>query len=165
MHGDWLYWNDPVNNILRLVSPQGFAGGKLANLSPEQSSLNKNLFGVVGSQKSGLPGTGLQQTYSAAELQTLFQAGIDVISNPQPGGQYWGVRDGHNSSSNAGTNGDNYTRLINYISQTLAAGMGKYVGQLITLQLMPNVTSTLLNFLGNLLQAGRLRDDRWLVAL
>ena len=53
MHGDWLFWNDPVNQLVRLVSPQAFAAGRLSNLSPEQSSLNKEIAGIVGSQKSG----------------------------------------------------------------------------------------------------------------
>ena len=53
--------------------------GRLANLSPEQSSLNKPLYSVVGSQKSGTPGSGQTNTYASADLQALFQAGIDVI--------------------------------------------------------------------------------------
>ncbi|HEY0233163.1 MAG TPA: hypothetical protein VGC55_18090, partial [Dokdonella sp.] len=76
MFGDWIYWNDQTNSVTRLVSPQGFVAGRLANLSPEQSSLNKQLFSVVGSQKSGVPGSGQSATYSSAELHTLFQAGI-----------------------------------------------------------------------------------------
>src|SRR6201996_3397108 len=47
MFGDWLWWSDQVNDIIRLVSPQGFAVGRLANLSPEQSSLNKQIYGVT----------------------------------------------------------------------------------------------------------------------
>jgi len=43
MFGDWLYWYDQVNSQTRLVSPLGFTVGCLANLSPEQSSLNKAL--------------------------------------------------------------------------------------------------------------------------
>lgn len=156
MHGDWIYWNDPVNNTLRLVSPQAFVAGRLVNLSPEQSTLNKPLFGVVGSQKSGLPSTGLAQVYADADLQTLFLAGIDVIATPAPGGFYWAVRAGQNSSSNPSINGDNYTRLTNYIAATLAAGMGVYVGRLINLSLMQQVTSTLLSFLANMLQQGQL---------
>ena len=58
MFGDWLWWSDQVNAMIRLVSPQGFAAGRLANLSPEQSSLNKQLYSVIGSQKSGTPGSG-----------------------------------------------------------------------------------------------------------
>ena len=156
MFGDWLYWNDPTNSIIRLVSPQGFAAGKLANLSPEQSSLNKQLYGVVGSQKSGGPASGTVGKYSSADLSNLFQNGIDVISNPQPGGSYWGVRDGHNSSSNAATNGDNYTRMTNYIAATLAAGMGVYDGMVINVTLFRRIKATLAAFFQNLLGQGLL---------
>jgi uncharacterized protein len=154
MFGDWIYWDDRTNGMLRLVSPQGFIAGRLANLSPEQSSLNKPLYGVVGSQKAGAPGSGQVATYSAAELAALFQAGIDVISNPQPGGAFWGARCGHNASSNPATNGDNYTRLTNYIAATLAAGMGLYVGQVINAGLLQRVRATQLSFLQALLSQG-----------
>ncbi len=151
MFGDWVYWNDQTNGSIRLVSPQGFTAGRLANLSPEQSSLNKPLYGVVGTQKSGAPGSGQNLAYSSAELASLLGNGIDVVANPQPGGNYWGVRGGHNSSSNAATNGDNYTRLTNYIASTLAAGMGQYVGQVINSTLFGRIRATQLSFLQNLL--------------
>jgi uncharacterized protein len=156
MFGDWLWWSDQVNNTIRLVSPQGFTAGRLANLSPEQSSLNKQLYGVVGSQKSGTPGSGQNTSYSAADLAVLLGAGIDVISNPQPGGNYWGVRGGHNSSSNPAIDGDNYTRLTNYIAATLAAGMGTYVGQVINADLFRRVRATQLSYLQNMLNQGLL---------
>ena len=156
MFGDWIWWNDPVNGILRLVSPQGFVAGRLANLSPEQSSLNKPLYSVVGSQKSGAPGTGQSTTYSAAELSVLLQAGIDVIANPQPAGSFWGVRGGLNSSSNAAINGDNYTRLTNFIAATLAAGMGQYVGEVVNASLFRRIRATQLSFLQNMLSQGLL---------
>ena len=156
MFGDWVWWSDPVSQVMRLVSPQGFVAGRLANLSPEQSSLNKPLYGVVGSQKSGSPGTAQATAYSAAELAVLIGAGIDVIANPQPGGSFWGVRGGHNSSSNSGTNGDNYTRLTNYIAATLAAGMGQYVGQVINAGLFQRIRATQLSFLQNMLGQGLL---------
>ncbi|MGC8474772.1 MAG: phage tail protein [Acetobacteraceae bacterium] len=156
MFGDWLWWSDQVNNMIRLVSPQGFAAGRLANLSPEQSSLNKPLYGVIGSQKSGTPGSGQSTSYSAADLGALLSAGIDVIANPQPGGAYWGVRGGHNSSSNAALNGDNYTRMTNYIAATLAAGMGQYVGQVINTNLFQRIRATQLSFLQNMLGQGLL---------
>jgi phage tail sheath protein FI len=154
MFGDWIYWNDQANGSIRLVSPQGFAAGRLANLSPEQSSLNKPLYGVVGTQKSGTPGSGQTTSYSSAELALLLGNGIDVIANPQPGGYFWGVRGGHNSSSNAATNGDNYTRLTNFIASTLAAGMGLFVGQVINSTLFQQIRSTQLSFLQNLLGQG-----------
>ena len=156
MFGDWLWWNDQANQSLRLVSPQGFVAGRLSNLSPEQSSLNKPLYGVVGSQKSGTPGSGQRSAYSAAELTVLLQAGIDVVANPQPAGSFWGVRGGHNSSSNAATSGDNYTRLTNFIAASLAAGMGQYVGQVINQSLFRRIRATQLSFLQNMLGQGLL---------
>ncbi len=139
---------------LRLVSPQGFVAGRLANLSPEQSSLNKPLYGVVGTQRTGVPGSSQASGYSTAELAALLGQGLDVICNPQPGGAFWGVRGGHNSSSSAATNGDNYTRLTNYLAATLSAGMGQYVGQVITAGLFRRIRSTQLSFLQALLGQG-----------
>jgi hypothetical protein len=156
MFGDWIYWQDQTNNTLRLVSPQGFVAGLLGNLSPQNSSLNKQLFSVVGSQKSGAPGSGQSASYSSADLQTLIQAGIDVIGNPSAGGAYWGVQAGHNSSSNAAIQGDNYTRMTNYIAATLASGMGQYVGQVINSTLFQNIAATLNSFFQNLLGQGLL---------
>jgi uncharacterized protein len=156
MFGDWLWWSDQTNEVVRLVSLQGFVAGRLANLSPEQSSLNKELFGIIASQKVGSPGSAQSASYSSAELAALLGAGIDVVCNPQPGGTFWGVRGGHNTASNAATNGDNYTRLTNYIATTLAAGMGWYVGQLINTDLFRNIRSTLLSFLQRMLGQGLL---------
>ncbi|MDE8342957.1 MAG: phage tail protein [Acidocella sp.] len=156
LFGDWIWWSDTVNAQTRLVSPQGFVAGRLGNLSPEQSPLNKPLYGIIGSQKSGQPGTAQASTYASADLQTLFLAGIDVIANPQPGGSYWGVRCGHNSSSNAAINGDNYTRMTNYIAATLNSGMGLFVGQVINSTLFQQIRSTQLQFLSMMLLEGML---------
>ncbi len=149
LFGDWVYWLDTVNGVTRLVSPQAFVAGLLANLSPQNSSLNKPIYGVVGTQKSFA-----NQTYSSAELQTLIQAGIDLITNPVPGGSYFGCRCGHNSSSNALTQGDNYTRMTNYIASTINAGMGKYVGQLQSATVRAQAAATLSNFLSSMEQQG-----------
>jgi hypothetical protein len=156
MFGDWLWWSDQVNNTIRLVSPQGFAAGRLANLSPEQSSLNKQIYGIIGSQRTGSPGSGQNTAYSSADLSALLGAGIDLICNPQPGGSFWGVRGGHNTSSNAAMDGDNYTRLTNYIAETLAAGMGQYVGQVVNSNLFQQIRSTQLSFLNNMYGQGLL---------
>jgi hypothetical protein len=157
LFGDWLSWWDAANETQRLVSPQAFAAGRLANLSPEQSGLNKPLFAIAGSQGVGLPGSGLSRAYSASELEALFEAGIDLITNPGAGGQaIWAMRLGHNCASNPAINGDNYTRLTNYITATLAAGMGLFVGQVINAALLRNIRSTLLGFLSNLESQGLL---------
>ncbi|MDE2468744.1 MAG: hypothetical protein KGL35_08375 [Bradyrhizobium sp.] len=127
--GDWVYFNDVTNGVTRLISPQGFVAGRLSNLAPQESSLNKPLYGVVGTQKSYQ-----NLVYSTADLQQLAQAGIDVIANPIPSGNSFGVRIGHNTSSNAATNGDNYTRMTNYEASTFAAGLGLFIGRLQTSQ-------------------------------
>jgi uncharacterized protein len=158
LFGDWCYINDNVNNQVRLISPQGFVAGILSNLSPEESSLNKQILGIVGTQKSYA-----NQQYSNAELQALGQAGIDVITNPVPGGKYFGARFGHNTSSNAVIHGDNYTRMTNYIAATLNAGMGIFIGQLISTTEMRNAKATLDSFFSNMQQQGMIQD--WQVIL
>jgi hypothetical protein len=155
MHGDGLFWQDTTNNVVRIVSPQGFVAGLLGNLSPEQSTLNKPIFGIQGSQRSGLPGSGLNGTYANAELQALFTAGIDVIALPAAGGSYWACGRGCNASSNQAINGDNYTRLTNYIATTINA-LGVFVGQIINAQFFGNLKAALLGFLANMTQAGQL---------
>ncbi|MFN3886138.1 MAG: phage tail protein [Aquabacterium sp.] len=149
MLGDWVQFNDTVNGVIRLVSPQGFIAGRLANLSPEQSSLNKPIYGIVGTQQSS---RGL--VYSAAELQQLGQAGIDVITNPAPGGNYFAARFGRNTSSNAVIRGDNYTRMTNYIAYTLNAGMGLFIGRLHTPQFRLEAGATVSSFLDGMWQQG-----------
>lgn len=141
LFGDWVYFNDQVNNVQRLISPQGFIAGLLANLSPEQSSLNKPLYGVVGTQKSLA-----NQTYGPADLQSLGVAGIDVITNPVPGGNYFGARFGRNCSSNPVIHQDSYTRLTNYIAATINAGMGVFVGKLQSQTVRREAAATLGNF-------------------
>jgi uncharacterized protein len=149
MFGDWVYINDPVTGAQRLTSPQGFILGIMGNQSPEQSPLNQQLYGIVGTQKSQ---TGIQ--YTNADLQALSSAGIDVICNPCPGGAYFGCRLGINTSSNLAVNGDNYTRLTYFIARTIAQGCGSYVGQLQTPQERLEAKTTLSAFFSNLQTLG-----------
>lgn len=155
LFGDWIYWLDTVNGVTRLISPQGFCAGRLANLSPQHSSLNKPLYGIVGTQASSS-----NKVYSDAELQQLGLAGIDIITNPIPAGNMFGMRFGHNTSSSAVIHGDNYTRMTNYIAYTLNGGMGVFVGRLQSTQdndpTRRGVSATLSNFLQGLVDAGML---------
>lgn len=157
LQGDWVLWADPVAGLTRLVSPQGFVAGRLANLSPEQSSLNKPLFGIVGTQR-----TALNLIYGGAELQLLGQAGIDLITNPIPAGAQFGARFGHNSSSNPVINGDNYVRMTNYLAYTFNAGMGLFIGKLQSIQANDptrrQVSATLSTFLQAMKDQGQIDD-------
>jgi hypothetical protein len=164
MLGDWVYFLDSVNGVTRLVPSQAFVAGLLGNLRPNESTLNKQIYGVVGTQKSytGVP-------YTNAELQVLAQAGIDVVCNPVPGGNYFGCRNGRNTSSNASIHGDNYTRMTNFIAFTIASGVGKYVGTLQTESQQRKAKVTLDSFFANLQQQGLIGDvngpNAWKVQL
>lgn len=147
--GDYVYFNDTVNGQVRMISPQGFFAGILGNLSPQESSLNKPMQGVVATQKSMT-----QQPYSSAELQEFALNGMDVITNPIPAGNVFGARMGRNTSSNAVIHGDNYTRMTNYIAATLNAGMGRFVGKTHTPTLRRNAKATLNAFLSGLADQG-----------
>jgi hypothetical protein len=125
LFGDWVYINDTVNNQVRLTSPQAFITGYFANASPQNSSLNKQLQGIVGTQR-----TYSGQPYSQAELLQLVQAGIDLITNPSPGGNYFSAVIGLNTSSDQALHEDSYTRLTNYIAYSINAWGGKFVGKL-----------------------------------
>lgn len=150
LFGDWIYWYDSENSSTRLIPPTGFVAGRLSALSPQLPSLNKQLYGIVGSQKSGLVSSGQNTTYSTAELANLFENGLDVICNPSPGGSYWSVRGGINSSSNSEINGDEYTRVTNFIAETISDGMGIYIGQPISASLFSSIEATLSGFLSDL---------------
>jgi len=151
MLGDWVYFNDTVNGQQRLISPQGYALGRLGNLAPQESSLNKPIFGLIGTQRSAA-----NQSYSSAELQQLIAAGIEVICNPAPGGTYFACRSGHNTSSNPVTNGDVYTRMTNYIAATINAGMGLFIGKIHTPAQQREAKATLDNFFSNMEQQGQI---------
>lgn len=156
LFGDWVYFNDTVNGIPnRLISPQGFVAGRLSALSPEQSSLNKQLYGIIGTQKSN---QAANNVYSSADLQLLAQAGIDVVTNPCPGGRYFGIRIGRNTSSNPAVNGDNYPRLTNYIAYTLNAAMGIYIGRLQSPTVRAQALGAVKSFLAAMQQQGMIGD-------
>lgn len=153
LFGDWCLFNDTVNGVQRLISPQGFVAGLLSALSPEQSSLNKPLAGIIGTQRtiSGQP-------YSSAELQQIAAARGDVITNPIPAGQSYGIRIGVNASSNPAINGDNYTRMTNYLAYTLNSAMGLYVGRLQSPVVREQARSAMAAFLANLQEQGMIGD-------
>ena len=152
--GDYVLWVDNVTGQQRYVSPAPFIAGRLGNLAPNQSSLNKPLYGVAGTQR-----TATGAPYSSAELTTLAQAGIDVIALPSVGGAYYSARIGRNSSSNAVIRGDNYTRMTNFLATTINQGMGYAIGRPNTADTRRGVKVTLDSFFASLRQQGLI--DGW----
>jgi hypothetical protein len=149
MVGDYVSWQDNANGVVRLLSPALFAAAKLSALSPHLSSLNKELLGIVGTQR-----TQQNTPYALAEIGAVAQARLDVITNPCPGGNYFGCRTGRNASSDPTRNGDNYTRMTNYLALTLAASYGWVVGEPQTVDLRRKAKSSMEAFLSNLEQQG-----------
>lgn len=148
--GDWVLFNDTYNNLTRYASPQGFIAGELATLAPSNSSLNKIMRGIVGTQK-----TSDVRVYSNAELEQLKSGRLEVITKPIPASQSaFGCRLGVNTSSNALTNQDNYPRMIYFLGQTILKGMGVYIGLPQTPDVQQEAKDTLNTFLNNIWQQG-----------
>lgn len=151
--GDWVYWYDQVNGQNRMLAPATFSAAEIAALSPHISPLNKPLRNAVATQRQLA-----NQPYSLAEIGAINTARLDVITNPCPGGNYFGHRSGLNCSSNPTQNGDTYTRMTNFISLTLAASFGYVVGQNQTTDLRREAKSTLEAFLAMLQGQGMIGD-------
>ncbi|RVD77004.1 phage tail protein [Pseudomonas koreensis] len=153
MVGDWVYWQDQVNGQQRMIAPATFAAAKIAALAPHQNALNKPITNAVSTQRNLS-----QQPYSIAEIGAINTSRLDVITNPCPGGSYYGHRSGLNCSSNSAVNGDNYTRMTNFISLTIAASFGGVIGQLQTPDVRRTTKSTMESFLQTLAQQGMIGD-------
>jgi hypothetical protein len=150
LNGDWCQFYDPFNSQSRFISPQGFVCGILATQIPSGSSLNKPMQAIVATQK-----TNEMQIYSDADLLQLETGNLDVVTKPIPASaSSFGVRLGINTSSNAVTNGDNYTRMINFLALTFINGLGPFIGQPQTPQVRLQAKATLDTFLQNLAQLG-----------
>jgi len=151
--GDWPQIFDQTNSVYRFIAPSSVLAGARVALSPEQSLLNYPLNGITATQKSA-GGT----NYTAADIQQLELAGLDVIANPSPGGNYFAAQTGHNTSSNALIHGDNYTSLTNYIAVTLATAAGPFVGKPNTPTLQARAKAVCDTFFLNMQEAGQIDD-------
>lgn len=147
--GDWVYWQDNANGVQRMLSPATFTSALQAATSPEQSVLNAPVGGVIATQRSlqNLP-------YSDSEIGLVATSRLEVLTLGAPGGSYFACRTGRNISSNAATNGDNYTRMTNYIAYTLAAAYGSVIGKPQTADLRRSTKSSMDAFFSNLQRQG-----------
>ncbi|PXX42215.1 phage tail protein [Aquitalea magnusonii] len=151
--GDWVYWNDTVNTQNRLLAPATFLAAQCAAQAPHVSTLNKRLGNITGTQR-----VAQNQPYSGAEIGAIVGARLDVISNPSPGGSYYAGQTGRNSSSDPTRNGDNYTRMTNFLALTLASAFGYVIGQNQTMDLRREAKSAIESFLLTLQQQKMIGD-------
>lgn len=151
--GDWPYWKDTVNGVNRMISPATFEAANIASRSPHISTLNKRISTIIATQRQLA-----NQPYSIPEIGAINSARLDVITNPCPGGNYFGMRSGRNTSSVQSQNDDTYTRMTNYLSLTIAASFGDVVGQNQTTELRRETKSTIESFLTSLEDAEMIGD-------
>jgi hypothetical protein len=143
--GDWVYWQDTVNGVQRLLGPATFWAPMRANLAPNQSTLNKQVNGIIGTQRS------IQSlVYSDAEALAAVQGRVDYLANPAPGGNYFAFQTDMNTSSFAATNSEAYTTMTNFLALTLASNFGWVVGNPQTTDLRGEVNDAITGFLMNL---------------
>jgi hypothetical protein len=143
--GDWVYWQDTLNNVQRLLGPASFWAPTRAQLTPNQSTLNKPVNGIIGTQR-----TLMSAPYSSAEALAATQGRVDYLANPSPGGSYFAFQTDMNTSSNAATNSEGYTAMTNFLALTLAANFGWVVGNPQTTNLRAQVNDAITGFLTNL---------------
>jgi len=151
--GDWIYWQDNTNGVQRLLGPTTFWAPNQASMAPHLSSLNDPIFGIASTQR-----VSQKNTYSGPEIGQILTSRLDVITNPSPGGNYYACQTGKNASSNPATNGDNYTRMINYLALTLSAAFGYAIGKPQTGDLRRDAKTAMQAFLGNLWTAKMIGD-------
>ena len=153
MVADYVRINDGFNGVQRFVSPQGFVAGRLANLSPEESGLNKAINSTIFLSTQTNDNN---QTYSSAEKVEMLLNGLDVIATPSPGGTYFAQQTGKNTSSNDLADGDEYTRLTNFIAFSLFDSLGSYIGRLQTPAVRQSARTAIQSFLQSLQDAGQI---------
>lgn len=151
--GDWVYWQDQVNGQLRLLSPATFWAAERALLNPNQSTLNKQVPGVVGTQR-----TVSKSPYSSAEVSAIAQARLDFMGNPSVGGNYFGFQTDRNASSDTGRNSEAYTAMTNYLALSLQNAMGYAIGKPQTDDLRRTVRNSTQAFLTDLWNQGFIGD-------
>lgn len=153
---DWPQMYDPVNQVSRFVYPAGPLGGLVASLSPEQSPLNKNLQGIITTSRLQNVGP-----YSYADISLANLNGIALVSNPIGQGPLFGFITAVNTSlNNIGTAPIEYTRMTNFLIQSIGVNLGLFLGKLQSQQPVDPVRSAIKSninaFLAQLVGNGQL---------
>lgn len=147
--GDWVIWQDAANGVQRLLGAATFWAPLRASLAPYQSTLNKPVMNLIGTQRAIA-----NQLYSNAELGLAASARLDYMGNPSAGGNYFGFQTDRNSSSDPTLNSESYTTMTNFIALTLASAFGYCIGQPQTTTLRTTVQNSIQSFLMNLWKPG-----------
>jgi hypothetical protein len=147
MLGDWVYILDTVNNQTR-SSRRRASSPACSATSPRTSRRSTSRSRASSGRRRATPACPTPRRTCSAGARRHRR---DL--QPDPGRQYFGCRNGRNTSSNAAIHGDNYTRMTNYIAFTIAGGIGIYVGSS-RRRTAPPAKVTLDSFFSNLQQQG-----------
>jgi hypothetical protein len=146
---DFVQFNDTYNGLLRMLSPMPFVMGRKATLRPNESHGNKPIDDIQATER-----TLQKKTYQVAETDKLTRAGIGFITNPCPGGAFFGRRHGLNASSDNAVNGAEYTTMTNFLAYSLVGAFGSAIDKIQTQAprdpLRVNTETKLRNFLGSI---------------
>jgi phage tail sheath protein FI len=151
--GDWVSWQDNYNGVQRLLGPATFWAALRASLAPNQSTLNKPVLNLIGTQRSAQ-----SRLYSNAELGQAATDRLDYLANPSAGGNYFSFQTDRNASSDPTRNSEAYTTMTNYLALTLAGAFGYVIGLPQTADLRNQVQNTIESFLCNLWRQGMIGD-------
>lgn len=143
--GDWVYWQDQVNNQQRLLSPATFWAPMRAVLNPNESTLNKPVLGLIGTQRAAA-----KLPYSNAELGNAAKGRIDYLANPSAGGKYYSFQTDRNASSATSTNSEAYTTMTNFLALTFQGAFGYAIGKAQTPDLRKEIKDSMQAFLTDL---------------
>jgi hypothetical protein len=125
---DWVTYLDSIVGMKVTVPASCVVAGIACRVSPEQSPGNKPAYGLVGTENTLNVSA---QPYSNVDLGTLEAAGINIITNPIPSGNTFGLRHGKNTSSNFATSEIPYARKTNDLIRAFSGPvMGQFVDQL-----------------------------------
>jgi hypothetical protein len=152
--GDYCNYLDTYNNgIVRLIPPQAFYAGLMGNLSPEQDPLNKPILGILSTQLSSQ-----NRIYSDEDIADFMENGIDVISIPSPGGNYFSCQTGKAGSSDLTINDVYIQRMANFLALSLSKSgvLGGFIGQLQTPEARASARNAISSFLQDLQGQGQI---------
>jgi hypothetical protein len=145
--GDWVRIQDSFNQVQRFITQQALAAAILAIIPPQESGLNKN---IESSILTTTQSNNAAYKYTQADIIQLIDNDLDVIAAPSVGGPYYGLQTGRNLGSNILANGDEFTRLTNFLAFSIGDTLGAYIGQIANATTIQSSKTVVESFLANL---------------
>lgn len=122
------YLYDSVNKITRLLPASYVIGGRMATLNVQQSCGNKEVFGILGTERND-PLTG-DQPFSESEEGDLEEAGILFIKKGIPrGANIFGIKHGMSMLTGSKISNLAHARILTYLFKSVETEIGQFVDE------------------------------------